>query len=67
VELVIQGSCIGPILFLLYINSIVKVIREDVTCVLFADDVKLYKVLKANADIINLEEALDSISLYKSV
>jgi len=58
---VIQGSCIGPILFLLYINSIVKVIKEDVTCVLFADDVKLYTVLKANADIINLQEALDSI------
>jgi len=30
---VIQGSCIGPILFLLYIyNSIVKVIKEDITC-----------------------------------
>jgi len=58
---VIQGSCIGSILFLLYINSIVNVIKEDVTCVLFADDVKLYTVLKANADIINLQEALDSI------
>ena len=53
---VIQSSCIGPILFLLYIKNIVKVIKEDVTCVLFADDVKLYTVLKANADIINLQE-----------
>ena len=51
---VIQDSCIGPILFLLYINSIIKDIKEDLTCVLFADDVKLYTVLKANADIINL-------------
>ena len=56
---VVQGSCIGPVLFLLYINSIVKVIKEDVTCVLFANDVKLYTVLTANADIINLQEALD--------
>jgi len=49
----------GLFLFLLYINSIFKVIKEDVTCVLFADDVKLYTVLKANGDIINLQEALD--------
>ena len=42
-------------------ERIVKVIREDVTCVLFADDVKLYTVLKANADIINLQEALRSL------
>ena len=63
---VIQGSCIGPILFLLYINSLVKVIKEDVTCVLFADDVKLYTMLKANADIINLQEALDSIGHWSA-
>ena len=47
-------------------NSGSKVVREDVTCVLFADDVKLYTVLKANADIINLQEALDSIGHWSA-
>ena len=59
-------DCIRHILSLLYINIIVKVIKEDVTCVLFADDVKLYTVLKANADVINLQEALDSIGHWSA-
>ena len=52
--------------FLTLHERIVKVIREDVTCVLFADDVKLYTVLKTNADIINLQEALDSIDHWSA-
>lgn len=38
-----------------------KVLKEDATCILFADDIKLYTELKVDADIINLQEALDSI------
>ena len=39
---VIQGSCIGPLLFLLYVNSLAGIFDYDVTCHLFADDVKLF-------------------------
>jgi len=39
---VIQGSCIGALLFLLYINSLARIFDNNTTCVLFADDVKLY-------------------------
>jgi len=39
---VIQGSCIGALLFLLYINSLAQIFDNNTTCVLFADDVKLY-------------------------
>ena len=42
---VIQWSYIGPLLFLLVINSLTKVFSSDVTCILFADDVKLYSVI----------------------
>ena len=45
---VIQGSCIGPLLFLLYINSLTTIIDNKSTCVLFADDVKLYTVIKCH-------------------
>ena len=58
---VIQGSCLGPVLFVLYINSILKVLPANVKCLLFADDVKLFTVLKAGSDIVNLQDALDRI------
>lgn len=38
-----QGSKIGPLLFIIYINTIVKEFKDiGVTCKLFADDMKLY-------------------------
>jgi len=41
---VLQGSCIGPLLFLLCINSLTTVLENNITCVLFADDVKMYTI-----------------------
>ena len=38
---VIQGSCIGHLLFPLYINSLAQTSDNNTTCVLFADNVKL--------------------------
>jgi len=39
---VIQGSCLGPILFVLYINDIVSVFDQCCVSKLYADDLKLY-------------------------
>jgi len=58
---VIQGSCVGPLLFVLFINSITKQLGPDVKCILFADDVKLYSVVKTSNDYINLQIGLDRI------
>jgi len=45
---VIQGSCISPLLFLLYLNNLTTIFDNKITCVLFADDVKLYTVIKCH-------------------
>ena len=37
-----QGSMIGPLLFILYINDIVKAVDPDVEVVLFADDAAFF-------------------------
>ncbi len=53
-----QGSCLGPLLFVLYINDLPDVIK-NVTCKLFADDVKIYDVVsEENSGHDNITESL---------
>ena len=47
---VVQGSCLGPLLFLLFINDVTTVLDSNTTCKLYADDVKLYSVVKTSTD-----------------
>ena len=55
-----QGSVLGPVLFLVYINDIVDVIRSsDIS--LFADDAKLGHVVSTDNDRIKLQEDIDSM------
>ena len=48
-----QGSVLGPILFLIFINDLPKVIKCLIK--LFADDAKLYQIIKSNQDSIDLQ------------
>ena len=49
-----QGSVLGPLLFLLYINDIQEVIQHSSVKV-FADDVALYKEVLSLSDCIPLQ------------
>jgi len=38
-----QGTVLGPILFIIYINDLAEVCKQFINVYLFADDAKLYK------------------------
>ena len=61
---VVQGSCIGPLLFILYINDVVGVIGKDCQCKLYADDLKIYSEIKTQQDEDLLQDSLDSLTRW---
>jgi len=62
---VIQGSVLGPLMFLIYINDIVELLaRFNIKVKLFADDVKLYVKVVNDVDISVLQEALAALVLW---
>ena len=52
-----QGSVLEPLLFVLYINDIAEIIKCQLG--IFADDTKIYSVIKSLCDVVNLQEDLD--------
>ena len=46
----VQGSCLGPLFFLIYINDVCKIFDQNVKPKLFADDLKLYTSIKSDVD-----------------
>ena len=52
---VIQGSCLGPVLFLPCINDLVDVFSDGVIVKLYADDVKLYSSCMTSVNDIDFE------------
>ena len=59
---VVQGSGIGPLLFLVYINELAEVLaRFGVTVKFFADDVKVYLQILNDTDVVQLQCAIDAL------
>jgi hypothetical protein len=60
-----QGSHLGPILFILYINDIGHCFKSS-TFLIYADDTKIYKKITCPADAMNLQADLDKFFYYCS-
>ncbi len=60
---VVQGSVIGPLLFLTFINELIEILEYyEIKIKMFADDAKLYAQIVSIVDVNKLQSALDALS-----
>ena len=59
-----QGTVLGPLLFLVYINDLPS--RVNSTARLFADDCLLYRVIKSTDDYHTLQQDLDLLQQWEN-
>jgi len=58
---IVQGSCLGPLLFVIYINDVTRIFGENITAKLYADDLKLYSVVESQLNADQLQQCLNNL------
>ena len=56
-----QGTVLGPLLFLLYVNDLPSVLDPSTACKLFADDCLVYRSITSISDKVILQQDLDAL------
>ena len=59
-----QGTVLGPLMFLLYINDMPSQVQRDTRCRLFADDSLLYRVIDSTLDQVQLQQDLKNLEKW---
>ena len=59
-----QGSILGPLLFILYINDLPECVSS--VCKLFADDTKLYRTIVSTNDSVLLQKDIESMNRWSN-
>lgn len=61
---IVQGSCLGPALFLIFINDLAKIFDAIVTPKLYADDIKIYSTIESDVDNNRLQLNIDRLAQW---
>ena len=59
-----QGSLVGPLLFVIFINDLPDVIHEQTSTALYADDTKLHRTILSVKDCAILQQDLTSLNTW---
>jgi hypothetical protein len=62
-----QGSILGPVLFVVFINDLPESIPEKKHAALYADDTKLYRSIVSVADCEDQQQALNNLDTWSGV
>ena len=64
----VQGSSIGPLMFLLYISELIGIIESHgIKVKVFADNVSFYLQIVNDVDFIEVQNALDSLHSWANM
>ncbi len=61
-----QGSVLGPLLFIVYINQVTNVISQTSKLNMFADDMALYRVITSVNDYLELQNDINEVYNFLS-
>jgi len=62
-----QGSILGPLLFVIFINDLPDVVHEQTNTALYADDIKLHRTIVSVKDCDILQRDLESLNTWSFV